>query len=68
MRGKRSELLPLTDEEGGIGGSGVIGGVEGSLPYVERPCEMLVISWERSVMLIMPLDHTLDPRVIIVET
>ena len=40
-----SELLPLTDEEGGnAGGSGVIGGVEGSLPYVERLCEMLVIS------------------------
>ena len=41
-----SELPALSaDEDGGIGGSGVIGGVEGSLPYVERPCEMLVISW-----------------------
>ena len=45
MLGKRSELLPLLSEkEGGIGGSGVIGGVEGSLPYDDRPREMLVIS------------------------
>ena len=41
----RSDLRhSLSDEKGGIGGSGVIGGVDGSLPYVERLAAMLVIS------------------------